>query len=35
MNKAIAVIISYLLGSTPSAYLVTRLAAGKDIRLTF
>lgn len=32
MNEAIAVIIGYLLGSTPSAYLATRLATGKDIR---
>ncbi len=32
MTEAIAVIIGYLLGSTPSAYLFTRLAAGKDIR---
>lgn len=32
MNEAIAVIIGYLLGSTPSAYLFTRLATSKDIR---
>ena len=28
----IAVIIAYLLGSFPSAYIITRLATGKDIR---
>jgi len=28
----IAVIIAYLLGSIPSAYIITRLATGKDIR---
>ena len=28
----IAIIIGYLLGSIPSAYIATRLAAGKDIR---
>ncbi len=28
----IAIIIGYLLGSTPSAYIATRLATGKDIR---
>ncbi len=32
MNEAIAIAVGYLLGSTPSAYLATRLAAGKDIR---
>ncbi len=31
-NGIIAVIIAYLLGSIPSAYIVTRLAMGKDIR---
>ena len=32
MNEAWAIIIGYLLGSIPSAYIATRLAAGKDIR---
>jgi acyl phosphate:glycerol-3-phosphate acyltransferase len=32
MNEALAVIIGYLLGSIPSAYLITRLIKGKDIR---
>ncbi|MFC1981934.1 glycerol-3-phosphate acyltransferase [Chloroflexota bacterium] len=32
LNGFIAVIIAYLLGSIPSAYIVTRLATGKDIR---
>lgn len=32
MNEAMAVIIGYLLGSTPSAYIFTRLSVGKDIR---
>lgn len=32
MNEAIAIVIGYLLGSMPSAYIVTRLAKGKDIR---
>ena len=31
-NGVIAVIIAYLLGSIPSAYIVTRLKTGKDIR---
>ena len=31
-NGVIAVVIAYLLGSFPSAYIITRLAAGKDIR---
>ncbi|MFC1988168.1 glycerol-3-phosphate acyltransferase [Chloroflexota bacterium] len=31
-NGVIAAIIAYLLGSFPSAYIVTRLAMGKDIR---
>ncbi len=31
-NGIIAVIIGYLLGSIPSAYIATRLATGKDIR---
>ena len=32
MNEALAVIIGYLLGSLPSAYIVTRLKKGGDIR---
>jgi len=32
MNEAWAIIIGYLLGSNPSAYIATRLVAGKDIR---
>jgi len=32
MNEALAVIIGYLLGSIPSAYIVTRLKKGGDIR---
>ncbi|MGA7727257.1 MAG: glycerol-3-phosphate acyltransferase, partial [Dehalococcoidales bacterium] len=28
----IAVVIGYLLGSVPFAYIFTRLAAGKDVR---
>jgi len=31
-NGVIAVIIAYLLGSIPAAYIVTRLKTGKDIR---
>ncbi len=31
-NGIIAVIIAYLLGSIPSAYIITRLKTGKDIR---
>ncbi len=31
-NGVIAIIIAYLLGSIPSAYIVTRLETGKDIR---
>jgi len=31
-NGIIAIIIGYLLGSIPSAYIATRLATGKDIR---
>ena len=31
-NGVIAVVIAYLLGSFPSAYIITRLATGKDIR---
>ncbi len=32
VNGVIAIIIAYLLGSIPSAYIVTRLATGQDIR---
>ncbi len=32
VNGGIAIIIAYLLGSIPSAYIITRLATGKDIR---
>ncbi len=32
MTEAVAIVVGYLLGSTPSAYLATRLAVGKDIR---
>ena len=32
MNEALAIIIGYLLGSIPSAYLITRLIKGNDIR---
>jgi glycerol-3-phosphate acyltransferase PlsY len=32
MNEALAIVIGYLLGSIPSAYIVTRLVRGKDIR---
>lgn len=32
VKEIIAIIIGYLLGSIPSAYIATRLAAGKDIR---
>jgi len=32
MNEALAVIIGYLLGSIPSAYLITKIVLGKDIR---
>jgi len=32
VNEIIAIVIGYLLGSIPSAYIVTRLATGKDIR---
>jgi len=32
LNGVIAVVIAYLLGSIPSAYIATRLATGKDIR---
>ncbi|MDP6126869.1 MAG: glycerol-3-phosphate acyltransferase [Dehalococcoidales bacterium] len=32
MNGLIAVIVAYLLGSIPAAYIITRLRTGKDIR---
>jgi glycerol-3-phosphate acyltransferase PlsY len=32
VNGIIAIVLGYLLGSIPSAYLATRLAAGKDVR---
>lgn len=32
VNEIIAVVLGYLLGSIPSAYIATRLATGKDIR---
>ncbi len=32
MNEAIAIIVSYLLGSIPAAFIVTRIAQGRDIR---
>lgn len=32
VNEIIALVLGYLLGSIPSAYIVTRLAKGKDIR---
>ncbi len=32
VNGVIALVIAYLLGSIPSAYVITRLATGKDIR---
>ncbi len=32
VNGVISLIIAYLLGSIPSAYIITRLATGKDIR---
>ncbi len=32
VNGVIAIIIAYLLGSIPAAYIITRLATGKDIR---
>ena len=31
VNQALAIVIGYLLGSIPSAYIATRLATGKDI----
>lgn len=32
VNETIAVVLGYLLGSIPTAYIVTRIIAGKDIR---
>jgi len=32
INAIIAIVLGYLLGSIPTAYIVARLAAGKDIR---
>ena len=32
VNEAIAIVLGYLLGSIPTAYIVTRISAGKDIR---
>ena len=32
MNEALAVIVGYLLGSIPSAFIITRLVKGDDIR---
>ena len=32
LSGIIAIVIGYLLGSIPSAYLATRLVKGKDIR---
>jgi len=32
VNEIIAVVLGYLLGSIPTAYIVTRIATGKDIR---
>lgn len=32
VNEIIAVVLGYLLGSIPSAYIVTRMVTGKDIR---
>lgn len=32
VNQALAIIISYLLGSIPTAYIASRLVLGKDIR---
>jgi glycerol-3-phosphate acyltransferase PlsY len=32
VNEIIAVVIGYVLGSIPSAYIATRIATGKDIR---
>ncbi len=32
VDGVIALIIAYLLGSIPPAYIITRLATGKDVR---
>ena len=32
MNEIIAIVLGYLLGSIPTAYIATRIATGKDIR---
>jgi glycerol-3-phosphate acyltransferase PlsY len=32
MMEALSVVISYLIGSIPTAYIVTRLVRGVDIR---
>ncbi|MBL7125355.1 MAG: glycerol-3-phosphate acyltransferase, partial [Dehalococcoidales bacterium] len=32
INGIIAVVLGYLLGSIPSAYIATRVATGKDVR---
>ncbi len=32
VNGVIAVVLGYLLGSIPTAYIATRLATGKDVR---
>ncbi|MDH5695275.1 MAG: glycerol-3-phosphate acyltransferase, partial [Dehalococcoidia bacterium] len=32
INGIIAVVVGYLLGSIPSAYIATRVASGKDVR---
>ncbi len=32
VNGIIAIIVAYLLGSIPAAYIITRLRTGKDIR---
>lgn len=32
VNEIIAIVLGYLLGSIPSAYIATRIATGKDIR---
>ena len=32
ISEIIAVVLGYLLGSIPTAYIVTRLTTGKDIR---
>jgi len=32
VNETIAIVLGYLLGSIPSAYIITRIVTGKDIR---